>query len=83
MKGDFILNCNKMSASKAVMCSDRCAVQPGCMENAHKEHDKFPNAMAYVPMQKWEKIYDLREGLERGTIFPSLDLPFIGGALNE
>ncbi len=37
-----------------------------------------PVAMAYVPMQMWEKPYDMATALSRGTIFPSLDKPFIG-----
>ncbi len=37
-----------------------------------------PVGMAYVPFQKWEKPYDCDAGLSRGTIFPSLDKPFIG-----
>ncbi len=35
-------------------------------------------AMAYVPYQTWEKLYDPAIGLERGTAFPCLDKPFIG-----
>ena len=31
---------------------------------------------AYVPMQQWERTYDLDVALDRGTIFPELDLPF-------
>ena len=38
----------------------------------------FPLAMAYVPWQKWEMPYEPEVGFRRGTIFPSLDLPFIG-----
>ena len=34
--------------------------------------------MAYVPYQSWERIYDPAIALERGTIFPDLDKPFIG-----
>ena len=37
-----------------------------------------PLAMAYVPFQMWEKPYDDAVGFVRGTIFPSLDKPFIG-----
>ena len=37
-----------------------------------------PIAMAYVPFQSWEKPYDSDAGLSRGTVFPSLDKPFIG-----
>lgn len=35
--------------------------------------------MAYVPLQKWETPYDEMTALSRGTIFPSLDKPFVGG----
>ena len=37
-----------------------------------------PVGMAYVPYQMWEKIYDSNIGFARGTVFPSLDKPFIG-----
>ncbi len=37
-----------------------------------------PIAMAYVPFQQWERPYDEAVALSRGTIFPSLDKPFIG-----
>jgi len=37
-----------------------------------------PLAMAYVPFQMWEMPYDDAVGFVRGTIFPSLDKPFIG-----
>lgn len=37
-----------------------------------------PLAMAYIPFQKWETPYEPEVGLSRGTIFPSLDKPFIG-----
>ena len=30
---------------------------------------------AYVPVQKFGETYSPEEGLERGTIFPVLDLP--------
>lgn len=40
--------------------------------------EETPLAMAYVPFQKWEKPYDPEAALCRGTIFPSLDKPFIG-----
>lgn len=34
--------------------------------------------MLYVPIQPWETPYDESTALSRGTIFPSLDKPFIG-----
>ncbi len=36
-------------------------------------------AMAYVPEQEWETPYNVMDGLKRGTLFPSLDKPFLGG----
>ena len=35
-------------------------------------------AMAYVPLQSWEKTYDASVALERGTLFSQLDKPFLG-----
>ena len=37
-----------------------------------------PIAMAYVPFQQWETPYAENKALSAGTIFPSLDLPFMG-----
>lgn len=37
-----------------------------------------PIGMCYVPFQQWETPYAENVALERGTIFPSLDLPFLG-----
>lgn len=41
-------------------------------------------AMATVPMQPWETVYEPAVGLRQGTIFPGLDKPFYvtgGGGL--
>ncbi len=35
-------------------------------------------AMAFVPQQTWQDIYECNVALARGTIFADLDLPFIG-----
>lgn len=41
--------------------------------------DKFPIAMAYVPWQKFDRMYDdLEKAYCAGTIFPELDKPFEG-----
>lgn len=42
--------------------------------------DILPIAMAYVPMQKWQRLYEPDVALDRGTLFSELDLPFIGKA---
>ena len=40
--------------------------------------DRAPLAMAYVPCQCFQKLYDADIALSRGTIFQELDKPFIG-----
>jgi len=35
-------------------------------------------AMAYVPWQQWEDLYDEDTALQRGTLFAQLDKPFLG-----
>ncbi len=41
--------------------------------------DKFSIAMAYVPWQKFDKMYDdLEKGYCNGTVFPELNKPFTG-----
>lgn len=35
-------------------------------------------AMAYVPWQTWNQVYELQKALCTGTIFPDLDKPFCG-----
>ena len=35
-------------------------------------------AMAYIPDQKWRKLYSGEVALKRGTLFSELDKPFIG-----
>ena len=49
-----------------------------CPSPASRFPKEMPIAMAYVPYQFWEKPYDDELALSRGTIFPSLDKPFIG-----
>lgn len=40
---------------------------------------KYPLAMAYVPWQQFDRIYEnLDEAFQYGTIFPELNLPFTG-----
>lgn len=38
----------------------------------------FGLAMAYIPWQRWGEVYNAEKGLDRGTIFPALDMPFSG-----
>ncbi|MCR5121313.1 MAG: spore coat associated protein CotJA [Ruminococcus sp.] len=50
----------------------------GCPKTQGIFPAETPVGMAYVPFQFWEKTYDEPTALARGTIFPSLDKPFIG-----
>ncbi len=36
-------------------------------------------AMAYVPMQELNTVYDEEDALCQGTLFPDLDKPFLRG----
>lgn len=45
--------------------------------------DDMPLAMAYVPFQAWNQVYDPATALAHGTIFPELVLPFLGGGMNH
>ena len=55
------------------------------MDNTEKKQpctggfENWTPAMAYVPWQAWEKTYEPAEGFKDGTIFPCLNLPFLGG----
>lgn len=48
-------------------------------ERNNKPDSKRVLAMAYVPEQVWETPYNVMDGLNRGTLFPGLDKPFLGG----
>ena len=44
---------------------------------------KTDPAMAKVPMQPWCQTYDSSTALARGTLFPALDLPYLGRRVTE
>ena len=49
---------------------------PNC---SAKDLNGLPLAMSYVPIQNWETPYEVCAAFSTGTIFPSLDFPFLGG----
>lgn len=52
-----------------------------CENNQYTLNDNLegmPLAMAYVPWQQWQKVFDAHKGFECGTIFEELVLPFCG-----
>lgn len=68
MKEQINMNYNQISG---------CPVRtPGIMP---QQTSRFPVGMGYVPWQAWETPYPMEQGFRRGTIFPSLDYPFMMG----
>lgn len=39
--------------------------------------DRLPLTMVYVPMQPYGTAYEPEEALKAGTLFPSIDKPFL------
>lgn len=62
--------------------SDTCPMTNQFKENRKmsigENIDGLPLGMAYVPMQHYDRMFDLGRGLREGTIFPELCLPFCG-----
>ena len=52
-------------------------------ESDASDEGMFPQrislAMSYVPNQAFENLYDEPTAFSRGTLFKSLDFPFVGG----
>lgn len=83
-------NCNSGFNSGCVSNTPSCGCNSNCDANSSVYNDPIRGmavGMGYVPWQQWCKVYDLCKGLNQGTIFPSLDLPFYGciprGYFNE
>lgn len=81
--------CNNTGNNCAPDCTDNCkpCEKPDTppVENNGGGFDlmylgSLPLAMCYVPNQQWKTTYPLDKALMAGTIFPELDLPFMGGA---
>ena len=69
-----VLNCNSSNYDRYRM-NDRCRFDP----------ERMPIAMAYVPWQRFERVYELDKALQIGTIFADLNKTFRGqvGKCNE
>ncbi len=70
---------NQNNMSCKLSCNCNC--KPACDSDSSVNDDELngmPVGMGYVPWQQWDKVYDIAQGLQRGTIFPCLDLPFYG-----
>lgn len=49
----------------------------GCTPERPSMDKDFALAMAYVPWQYFDTVYEPDKALEIGTIFPELDKPFL------
>ncbi len=79
-------NTNNRNMEEHQMKKDMMHSKPGCscgkMEGCDRGTEpvaRMAPGMAFVPWQKWEDVYCMEKGLERGTIFEQLDKPFLGG----
>lgn len=81
IRGDFSPRYATVGSTSRDNDCDRCDIadKPTCPNTCDPEfRDTFPLAMAYVPWQKWQDIYDIDKAYCAGTIFAQLDLPFYG-----
>lgn len=73
MRNDMQYNYRSMP-TRNVVPRDTCP----CGTHSYDTFASMPIAMAYVPWQVWQDIYDADKALCRGTIFQELDKPFQG-----
>lgn len=74
------MNCNCGFGAPVPLASGNFGIQGAASGQANPAAGgRFPAGMGYVPLQSWETPYPMDRALVRGTIFPSLDLPFMMG----
>ena len=66
---------NDLALSSLITQDDDCTIQN---TGSDVLPEKMSLAMSYVPFQKWGRVYESDVALQRGTVFPCLDKPFIG-----
>ncbi|MDY5884210.1 spore coat associated protein CotJA [Roseburia sp. 831b] len=59
-------------------CMMQDSMETSCRENSRENVSGKSVAMAYVPWQYFQNVYEPEKALEVGTIFPELDKPFLG-----
>ena len=65
------MNCGCNVNKCTVMKREKTIIDASCV-------DDLPLAMAYVPMQRINTLFDCQTALYQGTIFPELVLPLEG-----
>ena len=76
MKNCYPYNMNNMNSNMNNLNSNM-----NCSMNCSRPNNAQMNkslAMAYVPIQHWNTLYDPMKALHCGTAFPELDLIFCG-----
>ncbi len=74
----------KDNQSYYTACKPNSVAIPPCINDDFCVTSPMPRnngilAMAFVDMQPIENVYPESTALCRGTLFPNLDMPFIGG----
>lgn|GEM_PF-1572786 len=78
---DYHHNNMRMYSENAYrQCEKRNVIKKCCIQPEGKFPECTPVAMAYIPFQDATEIYDECKAFERGTAFPCLDKPFLGGS---
>lgn len=72
------MRCMRRPMQNSTPAHHTCRRMDGCPDTTDHFPADMPIAMAYVPWQRWQKIYEPCKGLQRGTIFEELDKPFLG-----
>lgn len=70
------VNCSRRTAPSAVSVQTEMSCMPEIPPAV--PYDMVP-AMAYVPLQFYNTVYEPMEGFRQGTIFPELDKPWLAG----
>ncbi len=72
---EYCVRVNRMEKAEPTACCDSHR-DMGC--RGGDMPDDFAVAMAYVPIQKDSSTYDDMQALCEGTLFPTLNKPFLG-----
>lgn len=74
--------CQESAEKGATDCGCVIGTKNGYSDCCEKDMPGMMVAMAYVPWQQWENLYEVCEGYSKGTIFKQLDLDFLGRRCN-
>ena len=78
------MNCRQQPVRRAAPAPQRQPARSPAAELARAVLDKegafdqFAVGMTYTHWQRWGEAYCAEKALERGTLFPVLDMPFAG-----